>query len=94
MLSGFFAGLSGFGGQSAPPSLKEINFLAAASVMAGFRGAVRPPFIEGLRLVLSSVGTAAKFRGAVRPPFIEGRQTEDERLTALRVSGGSPPPLH
>ena len=40
----------------------------------GFRGAVRPPFIEGL-VLLEIAALQQKFRGAVRPPFIEGRES-------------------
>ena len=36
-----------------------------------YRGAVRPPFIEGTLLGLSAQG-CEPYRGAVRPPFIEG----------------------
>ena len=61
----------GFGGQSAPPSLKELMPEIPIDGPVVFRGAVRPPFIEGpVYLVLPSV--AIMFRGAVRPPFIEG----------------------
>ena len=63
--------LGSIGGQSAPPSLKASP--PRLSVMDGFdyRGAVRPPFIEGgdFRKATSLV---ASYRGAVRPPFIEG----------------------
>ena len=58
-----------------------------------FRGAVRPPFIEGVMFSSLCEGLL-RFRGAVRPPFIEGCQRCGSVLGSQTVSGGSPPPLH
>ena len=41
---------TGFGGQSAPPSLKLVFGLAGYFEVCWFRGAVRPPFIEAFGL--------------------------------------------
>ena len=43
----YLAVVRSFGGQSAPPSLKDFGlpFFEFANIL--FRGAVRPPFIEG-----------------------------------------------
>ena len=58
-----------------------------------YRGAVRPPFIEGGK-TMAMVEEGISYRGAVRPPFIEGIFASGVDGTYLALSGGSPPPLH
>ena len=45
--------------------------MPSIAVANSYRGAVRPPFIEG-RVGTLGMGSTANYRGAVRPPFIEG----------------------
>ena len=84
--------MSAIGGQSAPPSLKVAGSVAVLVDGRSYRGAVRPPFIEGecLRLVFR---LRLFYRGAVRPPFIEGPAVA-KLARQWGLSGGSPPPLH
>ena len=64
---------AGLGGQSAPPSLKQVA--ASNQLERGVsRGAVRPPFIEA-RLLLRLLRCRYMSRGAVRPPFIEAEDS-------------------
>ena len=58
-----------------------------------YRGAVRPPFIEAeaRSIWCKSIGS---YRGAVRPPFIEASVLSVALGAVMRLSGGSPPPLH
>ena len=58
------------GGQSAPPSLKRGCAGICLCGGSGYRGAVRPPFIEA-NVRRKASGTVKLYRGAVRPPFIE-----------------------
>ena len=59
------------GGQSAPPSLKATWQGLARRAYDDYRGAVRPPFIEGQSWRIKWM-RGCLYRGAVRPPFIEG----------------------
>ena len=60
------------GGQSAPPSLKNVPLTMSGNVLSVYRGAVRPPFIEETRF-MPDLEHTIDYRGAVRPPFIEER---------------------
>ena len=59
------------GGQSAPPSLKVGVVPLGCDGRRVYRGAVRPPFIEGHNIIPHNL-PLDDYRGAVRPPFIEG----------------------
>ena len=79
-----------FGGQSAPPSLKDPQ-PSSWERIENFRGAVRPPFIEG------QTGCRCRrllwlFRGAVRPPFIEGSHLWLPSTDSESFGGQSAPP--
>ena len=81
----------GFGGQSAPPSLKGLVKTMPATFLP-FRGAVRPPFIEGMPLPTCSASLAS-FGGQSAPPSLKLGFRCWGRVEVI-VSGGSPPPLH
>ena len=82
----------GFGGQSAPPSLKQWVFCACCFFGWGFRGAVRPPFIEAV-MGNGSWGSSQSFGGQSAPPSLKPLSGKSFWGDGV-VSGGSPPPLH
>ena len=87
----YASGETGFGGQSAPPSLKRGDFDLQHIADLEFRGAVRPPFIEA-KMPFPSVRESVLFRGAVRPPFIEARRSSLFSAFIPGFGGQSAPP--
>ena len=65
--------------------------MPCADALLTYRGAVRPPFIEG---VDDTTGQAYCFcyRGAVRPPFIEGLGGAKIPDDIRAIGGQSAPP--
>ena len=85
--------VKGFGGQSAPPSLKEPTQPTQSQSEIPFRGAVRPPFIEGVNEEARNVVKLLGFGGQSAPPSLKVILVSPS-VVCLWVSGGSPPPLH
>ena len=76
--------LPGFGGQSAPPSLKAARHRYGRQSQASFRGAVRPPFIEGDIEGLRALAPRVRFGGQSAPPSLK----EVDELLARRLRCG------
>ena len=58
-----------------------------------YRGAVRPPFIEGIAASLQQ-GGGVSIGGQSAPPSLKAGYSQVITPTAQILSGGSPPPLH
>ena len=57
-----------------------------------YRGAVRPPFIEGTEM-RNRMTDPEFYRGAVRPPFIEGISSSMRIRSSKRYRGAVRPPF-
>ena len=79
------------GGQSAPPSLKAIPVMIGGQTKIHYRGAVRPPFIEG-----TSSDRNATLRcpigGQSAPPSLKGHHRCKPIQHSQAIGGQSAPP--
>ena len=80
------------GGQSAPPSLKACIHLSSSRILTIYRGAVRPPFIEGSMRMAGSVRLCQAIGGQSAPPSLKVRAV-CSHYTTLGYRGAVRPPF-
>ena len=84
-------GLTTFGGQSAPPSLKCLRGHTQTLITALFRGAVRPPFIEASSKASMALHSNS-FGGQSAPPSLKRLFAAYAEPSSFPFGGQSAPP--
>ena len=85
------AASAGFGGQSAPPSLKNSRPQRERHPVKRFRGAVRPPFIEDAK-ILGDINAILSFGGQSAPPSLKKPPVWQLAGSSDSFGGQSAPP--